>query len=667
MDYFLIMRGVGIMELMFVWLKEYGVFKDISLHFDRRFSFEIKNGMIHIKKSNNYEHINRVNSYLFGESNIKNVTTIVGDNGAGKTTILESVKYYCNTTIDDDKSGAIFACLEVDAEGNEIINVFLYGKDQFDIHSPEVKITKHINNQDFFKSTKIISLSNLLDYSDYLEPSNGNIDNLTVGGLIKRDYKKELDYLVDKQQKNNVNHITNFYTYEVQRQLAFFNSYRERFDHLKLPIKIPKKLSIEVTNSRKRFENMFNEKKDIQELKSLVEKLLNQTRNCIFFYNREQYKGNGEGFYRNLLENIILNLIKDIAIPISTNYRRVEEFEVLKTTINKINQNQNITLVYYIESFIHELMNIESISKYRNLLEPYSNFFQWVKKIINNDEIMFGQPFDLNTMQIELSDRNYDMFSEMFKKYNATAFTFPYLKFFWSGLSTGEYNMLNTFAKIYSVLKDSKVVNHLGYKVSCENIWILIDEIDSTFHPTWQSDFMTFLLKFVQELFKEYNVQIILTTHSPILLSDFANHNVIYLKQGIVQSNEGHQKTFAQNIYTLFSDAFFVKRPRGAFAEQILFNIEYDLMELSNGKRKNSQNKILQLKAVIQEIGETVIREAYEDKLAGLEDKFASLEGNSTAEKLQNIKNTYKQLSLEEKDTFIQYIIDSSNKGENHD
>lgn len=84
------------------------------------------------------------------------------------------------------------------------------------------------------------------------------------------------------------------------------------------------------------------------------------------------------------------------------------------------------------------------------------------------------------------------------------------------------------------------------------------------------------------------NIQIILSTHSPILLGDIPRQNVIYLKADSDQHNTKVDNivqlgTFGQNIHLLLQNSFFLKNgTMGRFAYNKINNIFQKLSELEN-------------------------------------------------------------------------------------
>src|SRR5690606_21590897 len=70
------------------------------------------------------------------------------------------------------------------------------------------------------------------------------------------------------------------------------------------------------------------------------------------------------------------------------------------------------------------------------------------------------------------------------------------------------------------------------------------------------------LRKVVPHIYKDYMVQIIITTHDPITLSDFPRNNIVYLQKKSGRTtllNSEEKKAFAANISDLLEDSFFLE------------------------------------------------------------------------------------------------------------
>ncbi|HEM4050336.1 TPA: ATP-binding protein [Streptococcus suis] len=153
------------------------------------------------------------------------------------------------------------------------------------------------------------------------------------------------------------------------------------------------------------------------------------------------------------------------------------------------------------------------------------------------------------------------------------------ITFSWDGLSSGELALLNLFGRLYSIKKGLKATN----------ILLLLDEVDLGLHPEWQRRWISVALPIIKEIFKGKHIQIIMTTHSPIMLSDIYADNVIMLRKDtngnrIIVENQGMEKnqvtTFGQNIHDLYRDSFFLESTRGEYAKEQIQETTKVLYEL---------------------------------------------------------------------------------------
>lgn len=145
------------------------------------------------------------------------------------------------------------------------------------------------------------------------------------------------------------------------------------------------------------------------------------------------------------------------------------------------------------------------------------------------------------------------------------------IRFSWKGMSSGEYALFNLFGRLYSIIEKVR---------EDEGVLLLLDEVDLGLHPEWQRRWISVALPIIQEIFKGKHIQIIMTTHSPIMLSDIYQEDVIRLnndneKGNFYKNHEKENKTFGQNINDIYLDSFFLESMRGEYAkEQIQKTIE---------------------------------------------------------------------------------------------
>ena len=108
------------------------------------------------------------------------------------------------------------------------------------------------------------------------------------------------------------------------------------------------------------------------------------------------------------------------------------------------------------------------------------------------------------------------------KDYIISSRMYPYITLNWNlQLSSGQKAMLDMFSRFYSI---AMKINKLGDK----NILILIDEGELYLHPQWQKSLLKDLLDFFKMIYDK-DIQVILTSNSPFIVSDLPKHNIIFI------------------------------------------------------------------------------------------------------------------------------------------
>ena len=113
---------------------------------------------------------------------------------------------------------------------------------------------------------------------------------------------------------------------------------------------------------------------------------------------------------------------------------------------------------------------------------------------------------------------------------------------------------------------------------------------------------------------KRRNIQIILTTNSPIPASDFLNYNTVFLKRKlngakfetvVIENLEDQHETFAANIQSLLSNSFFVNNGLiGNFAKDKINHLILKLKSFEDIPRNDRER----IRKLIHQIGEPVIQ-----------------------------------------------------------
>lgn len=167
-------------------------------------------------------------------------------------------------------------------------------------------------------------------------------------------------------------------------------------------------------------------------------------------------------------------------------------------------------------------------------------------------------------------------FMDFYQQYLQVCGSTPYLTLDW-GLSSGEENLLKMFTNLQEVLcpagRQGKILCNADDRVedgilTCSSLWLFLDEADLTYHPEWQRQFMAILTAFLQEMYPEKicrEMQIFLSTHSPLMLGDFPSRCVAYLRcrdeDGTKYVDDsGGVDTFGENLFSLLHSSFYLQK-----------------------------------------------------------------------------------------------------------
>jgi len=507
------------MELVYLYIEKYKNIEKQGFNFSPKFRCEYnpenKNLTIE-KKDNNLEN-------FFG-NNI-NITAIVGENGSGKSSILEAIL----KVIEQDETEQI-----------KVILVF-----------------KKINNEIKYTST-IIELDIKTDIEKGTLPDN----------TVFADY----DFI-----DNNLScYFINYGTFALDKSLIVNLILAEygrhnKIDFLELStfMYIPTKIEIKLKDLNLMLEENISfiaSDKERKLAKQIYKSISDSYHQFLFIC----YIRSNKTFNSDILDN------KD---------KLLEECKENKGYINN-----NIYWKYFISFTVEKIFNIQ------DLTDEQKNI--WITK--NGFPHFFD--FDL----IDKKDRRYN------------------------NLSQGEKHL---FA----------ILLNLHFLGGNPNPIFLLDEPDNSLHPNWQKA----LINEIYLLFKnrKTNIHLILTSHSPFILSDLPKENVIFLEQykqddDEVQNssqqvgncknvtNSKELQTFGQNIHTLLSDSFFMKDGlMGDFAKSKIEKIKkcYDKVKpLKKDDDKTSfiqkyKNKKINFKQTQKIIGEPYLKVAVQNWLDEIE------------------------------------------------
>ncbi|KLN66656.1 AAA family ATPase [Vibrio sp. VPAP30] len=131
----------------------------------------------------------------------------------------------------------------------------------------------------------------------------------------------------------------------------------------------------------------------------------------------------------------------------------------------------------------------------------------------------------------------------------------------WKGFSTGEFAKLNLYAELFYYIKDVKRTNK-------EHHLIVMDEVDLYLHPDWQREFLSDTLSFLKVEYPTDSVQLVVTSHSPIIIGDFLPEDIVSLYREPTQSPQlGDSFGFGTQILQLYMDGMHLSSTFGSHSK----------------------------------------------------------------------------------------------------
>lgn len=131
-------------------------------------------------------------------------------------------------------------------------------------------------------------------------------------------------------------------------------------------------------------------------------------------------------------------------------------------------------------------------------------------------------------------------------------------------LSDGQRNLIDLMTKIRSGIYNERY----GYTKRVDNLLIILDEPGVYLHPEWLRKLIFELVRYLESVHPEIRFTILITTHSPFLISDIPDTFVLKINNrndGLrVEKDNGG---YGNNIYELLKSSFFLDAPIGKFAE----------------------------------------------------------------------------------------------------
>ena len=530
------------MELVYVYINNFKNLKASSFNLSPEIKFEYDE----ITQKLTFEKTPSHLKDFFG-NRVNNITGIVGSNGSGKTTFIEYLIRHLSGVVNDhiliyknksDKKYIVWSGMEIsntldeqliliDTRGTAVVN-----SSACDPNSTLVYFSNYYSGQTLIPQRKDI------------EKENYNFYDISTDSLVNRtNWSKKGATQYDINEKIRMIHLTS------DLKNIFPKSFPE-----------PAYIFIDP--------NFFDLKDVLPSAK--------------YVYHDPKLIPIVSELYSVLEDRKKDNLGLKVSFLIAILVAYDDNAKELK--LNFVPENLSIALTSLNNKEIASSLEILLIQCFDNGKELAHSLEGTLDSI---DEIQIQYSFELKSKSLQLAK-----LEKLFK----TISLFKFDRFYpfdivWSfnksrspvRFSGGQRSLYSLFARIHELdLKND----------SCD-ILLILDEPDISLHPSWQKNFISLLLNYINVAYPTRNnnsLQVIITTHSPFIISDLPRNNVIFLG-----GESKPIKTFAANIHELLAHSFFMDDGFiGDFAKEKVMEVVEEMQSII--QTRDRKNKILELR-----------------------------------------------------------------------
>jgi len=632
------------LKLLYMFLED--GYKNIpagGYYFDNEFQIELNRATKNITAITNQNYHNPFND------SISNITCIVGRNGIGKTTFFELLIAPLLWRLDGSMLEGKLHLLFYDQNADEFL-IESYINDAHNWIFIVDGISKNLVKNKFQQDKYITDKNEKFPLSDNgfsVLPFQTSIifhslspfdriytlikEKLSSSSAQVKHYHKRFKYIGINQIGNNevkyehmtiVNLISLFFNEnrkQIMNQLGYFF----------------KNIELELNNE---FFEFSVDLPDFNSFKGEEKKLLEN------YFTEELYETLQESFdffsiptlfdddFFNLILRKYLNIkspkrfILFLSYALQRNTTETDIIKIIDTFLLDLQKNIDIKDLFDSKQYPFLSRLITEKDKFLQLRSLTDN--EALRQIVENKEL----PKMLKNLKSLTAKNIIDFNIYLLKNENE-------INFF--RLSSGEKTLLSYFANIVgrvNELLDIQSEDATYNNLKNRTFMILIDEVELHLHPEWQRNFIKYINDFFQTSHVGIKFQFIIATHSPFVVSDIYNQNVIYLGD----TDKG-TKTFGGNIFDIFKDDFYVTNTIGAFSESVIQELSEFLYFLFVYKKAKTELNFFMLRDFLDWMYiNTENKEEENKELIGMTERFLRGETSEEIDKYDKIiKNKY--------------------------
>ncbi len=628
---------------------------------------------------------------LKGQNDISiNINAIVGSNGSGKSTLIELINW-ANYNIGcylklfkSEKNNKLEPLSFLDFELIYSVEKKLFYKYIFS--DSNIYIVKSIiskSNDVVFeeKHRTILTLENLPEffYSIIVNYSHYALNSEETGTWINQLFHKNDGY----QTPLVLNPMRTRGNFDVNKEKRLLTK--------RLQANLLER--VEVGNELNSLRNLVNGKIATEFELSLFDYLSSKNKDDDkddddkVYFNRkslsfDKYESNGTQIPNNEISTILKSINKYFEMELS--YEKIQNddflkysFEYIQYKLFKISRKYKQYRKYKTQP--NDLANIKYIDAYIKRIKESSShiifkvkgailYVKYYDKIFKNKKILRDRnKQNLSYPKFKLNINELSDICALIKKeekyYVNTSILVPPSIFetkilfdnnyTFDSLSSGEKQKIHSISSIVYHLVNLNSVeryeededNYIHYRY----LNIILDEIELYYHPDWQRRYISDLLDYIGKInpdnlstFKGINITFL--THSPYILSDIPNTNILYLEQGGDTSKDKNDfKTLGANIHEMLTNSFFMDKTIGEYSISLIQEIIDFHSRVSKATEKDFaalnveyKEKEHYLKYIANNIGENYIRGILRNHIEKIEKKLGVWSDDEEFKKLEN-------------------------------
>ena len=619
-------------QLIYIWIGNYRCFQRQGFNLSSKWLCSFNDNTSTLSILLNDEHIPD-----FLPKQVLDVIAVIGENGSGKSSLLDLIK------INDDRFLRLYQGVDLEKFDGDFIVLFAEGDNRFvayttlDLQERENLIVEKVASLEPVFLERSIETKSAIEpfyiyyssvYDGRRESSHTGMFNISTGYLLG-GARGELRDEGERYEYYGANMKEKYERVEVSKQITFLKVWGDL-----MPFKRPDSLLTNFHYPEASDLSRYERKEDYYKIcKHLFLKNDEYLKELMDrWYNPNRLKGPGP-HQRDLNEQEEEGRAYVMGAMLGSFVRNISIFRSSEL-------GNDSSFGKAISAFVFD----DTISPPENILRF---FRQLDSPIIALAECLHLNGLSSMRRELYVRESGIDYLFELNEKYiewfqpriapvgETPRAPHEFISFYWQGLSSGQVGMLSQFARFYDC-----EIRMRRYYPNKKHLVIMIDEGENAFHPNWQKEYFKMLMEMLPKIFNGKTMQLIIASNSPYLLSDLPTANVLMLRKAPNSISVDRQltemtKTFAANIHTLLSDAFFLRDGLiGAYAKK---KLNEAIECLINGSTI-SEEHLQYLQKLISNIGEPIIRnklkslldEKLESKLSEriklLESKVAKLE-----------------------------------------